>query len=88
MIKFVIGLVTRIWLWLTSSFRRAPQPLRTVHLEELPEQLEGDAVYVLGEGPHKWFVALPERPPPFSTQTTSAGDGIGETPIEARRRNA
>lgn len=58
MIKFILNLVTRIWLWITSWFRRAPKPLRTVHLEELPERLEAGVVYVLGEGAHKWFVAL------------------------------
>ena len=50
--------VTRIWLWLTSWFQRTPTPLRTVCLEELPEQLDAGTVYVLGEGPHKWFVAM------------------------------
>ena len=58
MIKFIVDLVTRIWLWITSWFRRAPRPPRTIHLQELPEQLEAGVVYVLGEGAHRWFVAL------------------------------
>lgn len=58
MIKFIAGLAMRIWLWLASSFRRAPKPLQTVYLEELPGRLDANSVYVLGEGPYKWFVAL------------------------------
>lgn len=58
MIAFLTGLFARLWLWLVSWFKRAPKPLRTVHLEELPEQLDAQYVYVLGEGPHKWFVAM------------------------------
>jgi len=58
MIRFILALVTRIWLWLTSWFRRAPKPLLTVHLEELPEQLDAGVGYVLGEAMHRWFVAL------------------------------
>jgi hypothetical protein len=58
MMKFITDLVMRIWLWLASWFKGAPKPLRTVHVEELPEVLHPNAVYVLGEGQHKWFVAL------------------------------
>jgi hypothetical protein len=58
MMRFIFGVVVRVWLWVVSWFKRAPEPLRTVYLEELPEQLIDDAVYVLGVGPHKWFVAL------------------------------
>ncbi len=58
MMKYVIGLGTGIWLWLASWFRRAPEPLRTVHLEELPEDLDPGAAYVLGEGKNKWFVVM------------------------------
>jgi hypothetical protein len=56
--RFNIDWTVRLWHWITSWFRRAPKPLHTVHLEELPEQLGAGAVYVLGEGSHKWFVAM------------------------------
>jgi hypothetical protein len=56
--RFVISLIVRLWRWITSRFSRTPVPLRTIHLEELPEVLEADAVYVLGEGSHRWFVAM------------------------------
>lgn len=58
MVKLVTGLLTRISAWLTSQCRRAPRPLQTVHLEELPDQLGANEVYVLGEGENRWFVAL------------------------------
>jgi hypothetical protein len=56
--KSVFSLILRIWLWITSWFSRRPEPRRTIRLEELPERLDARAVYVLGEGPHKWFVAM------------------------------
>ncbi len=46
------------WRWLRSWFVRRVRPLRTVHVEELPDKLDPKAVYVLGEGKHLWFVAL------------------------------
>lgn len=58
MIRLVTRLLGRVWLWVTTWSRGAPKRLRTIHLEELPEQLDAGVVYVLGEGPHRWFVAL------------------------------
>lgn len=58
MMTSIIGLFMRIWQWITSWFKRAPEPLRTVYLEELPELLDPGIAYVLGEGQHKWFVAM------------------------------
>lgn len=48
------------WCWLRSWFvRDTPvHPLRTVHLEELPDVLDPKDVYVLGEGQNLWFVAM------------------------------
>jgi hypothetical protein len=56
--NYVLGMIMRLWQWVASWFRRSPKPLRTIHQEELPEQLDAGAVYVLGEGQHKWFVAM------------------------------
>lgn len=53
-----VNLILRLWRWLTSWLRRKPKPLRTVRLEELPEAMAPGTVYVLGEGPHRWFVAM------------------------------
>jgi hypothetical protein len=49
-----------IWKWLRSWFvrERPALPLRTVHSDELPEVLEAESVYVLGEGEYLWFVAM------------------------------
>lgn len=58
MIRFIAGLAREISSRFVAIFRRAPKPLRTVHLTELPEDLDPNAVYVLGEGKHRWFVAM------------------------------
>ncbi len=58
MIQSITRLVMRFALWIVSWFKHAPKPLRTLHLGELPEVLDADAVYVVGEGEHRWFVAL------------------------------
>ena len=49
-----------VWAWLRSWFVRPARPLRlkTVRVEELPEVLDPLAVYVLGEGDYRWFVAM------------------------------
>jgi len=46
--------------WLRSWFVRTKpvRPLKTVHIEELPEVLNPTVVYVLGEGKYRWFVAM------------------------------
>ena len=57
----VAAAIAGLWGRLRSWFvRPAPlvEPLRTVHTDELPEQLDLNAVYVLGEGEHVWFVAM------------------------------
>ena len=56
--RFLAELLVRIWSWIRSWFSSQRKRLRTVHLEELPESLDDDAVYVLGDGPHKWFIAM------------------------------
>jgi hypothetical protein len=52
--------VRAIWGWLRSWFvwEKPLRPLITVHAAELPEILDAAAVYVLGEGKHRWFVAM------------------------------
>lgn len=56
--NMLVNLMLRLWYWLTSCLRREPKPLRTVRLEELPVAMAPGTVYVLGEGPHRWFVAM------------------------------
>jgi hypothetical protein len=42
--------------WLRRSSRL--RPLKAVMVEELPEHLDVNRVYVAGEGAHRWFVAM------------------------------
>lgn len=42
------------WCWLL----RRPVPLRTVKVEELPDELEAKKVYVAGENGFEWFAAM------------------------------
>jgi hypothetical protein len=38
--------------------QRGQRPLRTERVEDLPRELEGGRIYVVGEGRHIWSVAL------------------------------
>ena len=58
MIASVVGFLVWLWAWLRSWFVRKPKPRRTVYLEELPDVLDARAVYVLGQGKHRWFAAM------------------------------
>lgn len=51
--------------WLRETFqyvvrlvRRTPHPLRTLVVEELPQDLRTGTIYVIGEEGHIWSVAL------------------------------
>jgi hypothetical protein len=57
-VAFIVGIFVGLCTWLRSLFGRRVRPLRTIHVEELPEMLDREAVYVLGEGKHRWFVAM------------------------------
>jgi hypothetical protein len=46
------------WNWFTSWFRKPEVPRTTNLVVELPETLDASVVYVLGEGDHRWFVAM------------------------------
>jgi Family of unknown function (DUF6527) len=52
--KWLRNLWNRFWRWV----RRAPVPLRTVFVEELPDDLESKSVYLVGEGSYLWFAAM------------------------------
>jgi hypothetical protein len=58
MIRGLLNLVIGLWNWLRSFFVRPDRALRTTYADELPERLDRDCVYVLGEGQHRWFVAM------------------------------
>jgi uncharacterized protein DUF6527 len=52
--KWLRNLWNRFWRWV----RRAPVPLRTVFVEELPDDLESKSVYLVGEGAYLWIAAM------------------------------
>ena len=52
--KWLLYLARVVKRW----FLRQPVPLRTVKVEELPDQLNPKSVYVVGEGAYLWFVAM------------------------------
>lgn len=58
MISYASALLMQLWVWVCSWFRRTKKPLNTVLVEELPDSLNPNVVYVLGQGKHRWFVAL------------------------------
>jgi hypothetical protein len=43
-------------LWRQLFHRK--RPLKTVRVEELPDALDANSVYIVGEGDYLWFVAL------------------------------
>jgi hypothetical protein len=57
-----MNLIKRWWGALRSRLPawliRRPAPLITVRVEELPDVLDANSVYVVGEGNHLWFAAL------------------------------
>ena len=55
----MISWIKWFFAWLLSIFRRdKARPLRAVYVEELPDKPDRRPVYALGEGSHRWFVAL------------------------------
>ncbi len=48
----------RLWNWFRGWFRREPGPLRVERVEELPDQLAKNTLYIAGESGYLWFVAM------------------------------
>lgn len=48
----------RIWIWIVGWFSPRKKPLRTAWVEELPDRLQRDAIYVAGENEYVWFAAM------------------------------
>jgi len=49
---------TKIWTWIAGRFRRPKAPLRTIWVEELPDNLDANTIYVAGENEYVWFAAM------------------------------
>lgn len=50
--------IARLWSWVKGFFRREPERLTTVRVEEPPEVFRPRTIYLLGEGEHIWSVAM------------------------------
>lgn len=48
----------RVWLIVKNRLWGTPIPLETIHLDELPDELKSDAVYLIGENGFLWSAAL------------------------------
>lgn len=48
----------RVWLIVKNRLWGTPVPLKTIHLDELPDELESDAVYLIGENGFLWSAVL------------------------------
>jgi hypothetical protein len=53
-----MNLSQRLWRAVRSWLSLHPPPYTTARVEELPDDLAAGVIYVLGEGPHLWAVAL------------------------------
>jgi len=53
--NFFTTLWRRFSKWWVSLWER---PYRSVKVEELPDRLAKKTLYIAGEGPHLWFVAM------------------------------
>lgn len=53
----MMSLVRRFIAWLLR-WRRGSELIRTVYLQELPEVLHANTLYVLGEGQHRWSASM------------------------------
>lgn len=47
-----------LWRRLWRRLRGAPEPLQTVNVEELPDDLAAKSIYLVGEGAYIWFAAM------------------------------
>src|SRR4028119_2288829 len=46
------------WHSLKRWLLRQPIPKRTIRVEELPDRLHPNCIYIVGEGAYKWYVAM------------------------------
>jgi hypothetical protein len=51
-------LIRWIWTKICAWFGRRERRLKAVLVEELPDRLDANTVYIAGENGHVWFVAM------------------------------
>lgn len=52
------GFFRRVLAWFLALFGGPTRPYRTVFLDELPNHLKDQVIYVVGEGEHLWYAAM------------------------------
>ena len=50
--------INRLWVWITRWFWRREKPLSTVWVEELPDTIKPNVIYIAGENEYLWFAAM------------------------------
>lgn len=53
-----MNLLRRIWRWLCQLFTRRERRLSTAIVDDIPETVRDDTVYLVGENGHYWCVIL------------------------------
>lgn len=48
----------RVWLLIKNRWWGTPVPLKTLYFDELPDKLDDDSVYLIGENDFLWSAAL------------------------------
>lgn len=51
-------LMSRFLDWLERALARAPRPLRSAHVQDMPAVLSRDTIYLVGDAVEPWSVAL------------------------------
>lgn len=54
----IINKLRRFWLLIKNRLWGTPVPLKTVYLDELPEDLKSGEIYLIGENGFMWSAAL------------------------------
>lgn len=54
----LLNRLRRVWLIVKNRLRGTPVPFKTIYLDELPDELERDVVYLIGEKGFLWSAAL------------------------------
>lgn len=50
--------IKRLWAWITGWLWWRAKPLRTVQVEESPDALKPNTIYIAGENEYLWFAAM------------------------------
>lgn len=56
--KYRFNFISSIWQKVVNWWHPKHQLLKTVHVEELPDQLTANAVYIAGQDGNLWYAAM------------------------------